>query len=142
MVHLINAITTNKTDFFREPRHFDYLTQKALPILQNQHNFIGGTASRSGVPDARPVRSRIPWPWCWPRSRQQPGFRFEILATDISTRVLEIARRAVYPMGLIEPVTHLFRKKYLLKGATRKILKCGLFRNCAKNSLRPLEFHG
>ena len=32
-VHFINAITTNKTDFFREPQHFAYLTQTALPSL-------------------------------------------------------------------------------------------------------------
>ena len=33
LVHLIDVITTNKTDFFREAGHFDYLTSKALPDL-------------------------------------------------------------------------------------------------------------
>jgi chemotaxis protein methyltransferase CheR len=49
-----------------------------------------------------------------------PAFRFDILATDISTRVLDIARRAVYPMNLIDPVTPLLRKKYLLRGKNKK----------------------
>src|SRR5579862_1293718 len=33
LVHLIDVVTTNKTDFFREPGHFDYLVRKALPDL-------------------------------------------------------------------------------------------------------------
>lgn len=121
MVHLINVITTNKTDFFREPSHFDYLTQAALPTLQNKHNFTG----RNGlnVWSAGCSTGEEPYTLAMVLSEvqaSQPGFKFDILATDISTRVLEIARRAVYPMGLIEPVTHQFRKKYLLKGVNKK----------------------
>ena len=33
IVHLIDVVTTNKTDFFREPGHFEFLVQKALPDL-------------------------------------------------------------------------------------------------------------
>src|ERR1039457_2345891 len=33
LVHLIDVITTNKTDFFREAGHFDYLVSNALPDL-------------------------------------------------------------------------------------------------------------
>ena len=33
IVHLIDVVTTNKTDFFREPGHFDFLVEKALPEL-------------------------------------------------------------------------------------------------------------
>eukprot|EP01035_Chromulina_nebulosa_P013137 gene13137-17471_t len=35
-IYLIDAVTTNKTDFYREPNHFTYLTRQALPDLQRQ----------------------------------------------------------------------------------------------------------
>ncbi len=121
MVHLINVITTNKTDFFREPSHFSYLTQKALPTLQNLQNFNGRNSLK--VWSAGCSTGEEPYTLAMVLAEvqvSQPGFRFDILATDISTRVLEIGRRAVYPMGLIEPVTPQLRKKYLLKGKNKK----------------------
>jgi chemotaxis protein methyltransferase CheR len=121
MVHLINVITTNKTDFFREPSHFTYLTQYALPTLQNQHTFAGRNSLK--IWSAGCSTGEEPYTLAMVLAEvqaMQPGFSFDILATDISTRVLDIARRAVYPMGLIAPVTQQFRKKYLLKGTNRK----------------------
>ncbi len=35
-VNLIDAVTTNKTDFFREPKHFDFLVEEAIPVLIEQ----------------------------------------------------------------------------------------------------------
>jgi chemotaxis protein methyltransferase CheR len=46
---------------------------------------------------------------------QRQSFEFRILATDISTRVLEVARRAVYDEARIEPVPLDWRRKYLLR---------------------------
>lgn len=121
MVHLINVITTNKTDFFREPSHFSYLTQNALPTLQNQHAFSGRNSLK--IWSAGCSTGEEPYTLAMVLAEvqaSQPGFSYDILATDISTRVLDIARRAVYPMGLIAPVTPQFRKKYLLKGTNKK----------------------
>ncbi len=121
MVHLINVITTNKTDFFREPSHFSYLTGKALPTLQNLLS-VGGR-NKLKVWSAGCSTGEEPYTLAMVLAEVQAvksGFRFDILATDISTRVLDIARRAVYPMGLIEPVPPTLRKKYLLKGKNRK----------------------
>jgi chemotaxis protein methyltransferase CheR len=116
-VHFIDAVTTNKTDFFREPQHFDYLTRTALPTL-----------------DRGPAGGR-PWPfklWCAGCSSgeepytlamvlaefaaQRPGFEFSLLATDISSRVLEQAASGVYAAGRIEPVAGPLRSKYLMRG--------------------------
>ncbi|SHO43451.1 MCP methyltransferase, CheR-type [Desulfopila aestuarii DSM 18488] len=121
MVHLVNVITTNKTDFFREPSHFSYLTQTALPTLQKIHTYNGHNSLK--VWSAGCSTGEEPYTLAMVLSEveaSQAGFRFDILATDISTRVLEIARRAIYPMGLIQPVAPLFRKKYLLKGKNAK----------------------
>lgn len=117
MVHLINVITTNKTDFFREPSHFAYLTQTAIPTLQRHHPFTGRESLK--IWSAGCSTGEEPYTLAMVLAEiqeNQPGFKFDILATDISTRVLEIAGRAVYPMGLIEPVPPQLRKKYLLRG--------------------------
>jgi chemotaxis protein methyltransferase CheR len=117
MVHLINAVTTNKTDFFREPGHFDFLTQNALPALQKHQAFNSRRPFK--IWSAGCSTGEEPYTLAMVLndfSEQQRDFRFEILATDISTRVLEVARRAVYPLDRIDPVTPVHRKKYLLKG--------------------------
>jgi len=114
-IEFINLVTTNKTDFFREPKHFDYLVDVALP-------------SRDPGPGA-------PWHatfWCAGCSsgeepytlamvleeyaRRRPGFEFSILGTDISTRVLELARAAIYEAEAVAPIPPEFRHRYLLRG--------------------------
>ena len=37
--YFVHQVTTNKTDFFREPAHFDYLVQHALPELRKEYTF-------------------------------------------------------------------------------------------------------
>ncbi len=36
-IHLIDCVTTNKTDFFREPSHFEFLRDVAIPQLTARH---------------------------------------------------------------------------------------------------------
>jgi chemotaxis protein methyltransferase CheR len=122
-VHFINAITTNKTDFFREPQHFDYLAQTALPNLD---------PNQGKGPTERPWRLKL---WCAGCSsgeepytlamvlsefgEQRAGFDFSLLATDISTRVLNHAQLGIYDEERIEPVTLTLRSKYLLRSKDR-----------------------
>ena len=117
MVHLINAVTTNKTDFFREPSHFDYLIQTALPEIRNLRRYEPRRKLR--IWSAGCSTGEEPYTLAMVLEEEKeryPEFSFDILATDISTRVLEVARRAVYPMERIEPVANQYRKKYLLRG--------------------------
>lgn len=115
LTDLIDVITTNKTEFFRESKHFG--------ILANE---IVGTLIERGIGIDRPLRV-----WSAGCSTGQepysiamvladvaakiPGFDFHILATDISTSVLKKARRAVYPQDQIEPVPIEVRRRWLLK---------------------------
>ncbi|MBU1168776.1 MAG: chemotaxis protein CheR [Proteobacteria bacterium] len=114
--HFIDVITTNKTDFFRESHHFEYLLSTALPDLVSRNG--------TGV-----VRKLMAWSSACSRgdepytlamilseyARVQPGFDFSILATDISTKVLDTALAGIYDAQLINPVPMEFRKRYLLK---------------------------
>jgi len=115
LVHLIDVITTNKTDFFREPAHFDYLADKALPtLLQN------GSHRKMRVWSAGCSSGEEPYTLAmvlteFHAKHHQPAGGFDILATDISTRVLDMARKAVYTNDRIVPVPMPLRRKYLLK---------------------------
>ena len=127
-VHLIDAVTTNKTDFYREPTHFTYLTERCLP-----------EATAEGAGTRRPYKI-----WSAPCSigaepytlamvladfaATIPGvWEFSILASDISTAVLDKAARAVFSEEMIEPVPLEVRKRYLLRSRdkSKKLVRIG-----------------
>ncbi len=117
---LIDVVTTNKTDFFREPKHFEILTQTVLPSLIAQ-----------GAGLERPL-------WVWSAGSSIgaeaytlamvlaeyagacPGFDFRILGTDICTTVLRTASKAIYPEEMAAPISPELRRKYLLRSRDRK----------------------
>lgn len=120
MTHAIDAVTTNKTDFFREPKHFDYLVGEALPKLAR----CGGLEpkQRLNVWSAGCSTGEEPYTLAMVLSEyaeQNPGFSFRILATDISTRALAVARRGIYDIERVEPVPEELRRKYLLRSKAR-----------------------
>lgn len=111
--NMIDAITTNKTDFFREPVHFDFLTEKALPELFNKR--IKRTVS---IWSAGCSTGEEPYTLAMVLSefkQQNYGFHFNIFATDISTEVLQEAQRGIYRGSDVVPVPIQMKKKYLLK---------------------------
>ncbi len=89
-----NLLTTNKTDFFREAKHFDYLVTEILPawLKTSQKTFkVWSAASSTG---------EEPYTLAMVLSRYLPKDRdFKILATDIDTNVLDVAQNAVYSMA-------------------------------------------
>ena len=114
LVHLINVITTNKTDFFRESAHFHYLVRKALPEVLRQSSgrrtitvwSAGCSSGEEPYTLAMVLKEFV---------AERRGIDFLILATDISTKVLEKAKLAVYDEERIGPIPDELRKKYLLK---------------------------
>jgi chemotaxis protein methyltransferase CheR len=120
-VHLIDAITTNKTDFFREPKHFAFLTQTALPQLESAG--LTGPDGGTGVWSAGCSSGEEPYALAMALSEYalaHPPFGFRILATDISTKALRMARDGIYTKQQIAPVPLALRRKYLLCGKGEK----------------------
>lgn len=113
-VQLFDLATTNKTDFFREPDHFTYLTEHALPALSRRGNrwncrvWCAGCSTGQEVYTLAMVLDDY--------ARSHTGFGFEIAATDVSTRVLREAAAATYPESLVEPVPPAMRQRYLMRG--------------------------
>jgi len=115
IIKMIDLITTNKTDFFREATHFDFLTSNVLPEL---------------CADKRPVRKTIKL-WSAGCSsgeepytiaivmkeflEKYPEYDFEIFATDISLRILQKAATAIYPEDRITMIPYALKRKYFLR---------------------------
>lgn len=123
---LVDLVTTNKTDFFREPEHFSLLRSEIVPRL---------LAERRHRPDAR---LKVWSAACSTGAEaytiamvlddmaklSRPAFRYSILGTDISTQVLETAERAIYPAGMLDPVPAELRRRYVLRHRDRARQEC------------------
>ncbi|HWU19102.1 MAG TPA: CheR family methyltransferase [Devosia sp.] len=121
--YLINAVTTNKTDFFREPEHFDYLEEAIVPRLladrrENQPLLKIWSAASSNGAEAFTIAMVLA-----DLAAQRSDFRYSILGTDISTAVLAQGARAVYPAEMIAPVPPEKQARYVMharKPGTRR----------------------
>lgn len=110
-IHLINAVTTNKTDFFREPRHFDYLRDSALPALLGAGRRSVRSWSAACSIGAEPYTMAMVMDAF---AVQNGGPDYEILATDLDTDALAVARRGVFPSAMVDPVPPVLRQRYVL----------------------------
>lgn len=63
MVALLDAVSTNKTNFFREPNHYEQLVDQVLPDFVRRRRGAVSLRCGSGVPAVPPVKSLTPWPW-------------------------------------------------------------------------------
>jgi len=114
LVHLIDVITTNKTDFFRESGHFDYLVSQALPDLAARK----GANRKSLIWSAGCSTGEEPYTLAMVLSEYSegcPGFSFRLLATDISTAVLTKAALGIFKSESLGPVPQNLRKKYFMR---------------------------
>jgi chemotaxis protein methyltransferase CheR len=116
LVHMMDVITTNQTDFFRESKHFDYLVETALPALLD--NGTNGRKKHIACWSAGCSSGEEPYTLAMVLSeygREHGGIGFSVLATDISTRVLGKAMLGIYNEDMIAPVPMEMRKRYLMR---------------------------
>lgn len=116
LVNMLDVVTTNKTDFFREPKHFEILTSGILPELARNHG--AGTRRRLTMWSAGCSTGAEPYTLAMVLAEFAAGFEgfdFGIYATDISTKVLSKARDAVYTEKEAQPIPLSMKKKYLLR---------------------------
>jgi chemotaxis protein methyltransferase CheR len=119
LVQMINAVTTNKTDFFREPGHFHILIDTVLPSFIDP---ASGSGSCFTVWSAGCSSGEEPYTLAMVLSdfaALHAGFRFSIVATDISTKVLEKAKLGIYDEERVDTVPLLIKQKYLMKSRDR-----------------------
>lgn len=104
----IDLLTTNETYFFREPRHFAYLSETIVPSADASRPFRVWSAACSSGEEPYSIAMVLA-----ERMGQRP---WEIVASDISTRVIDQARRAIYPMERAEKIPQAYLKAFCLKG--------------------------
>jgi chemotaxis protein methyltransferase CheR len=120
VVNLLDVVTTNKTDFFREVVQFEYLFGVVLPGLWG-----AGRKTRAPLAAWSAGCSTGEEAWTLGMHLEEfaaamPGFLYRITATDLSTQVLEIAARGVYREERIAAVPLHWRRKYLLRSRSRR----------------------
>jgi chemotaxis protein methyltransferase CheR len=110
-VYLIDVVTTNKTDFFREAKHFEYMQMVALPKLADSGLRTIRTWSSACSTGAEPyTMAMVLAEFVENRS----DVSYNVLATDLSTDVLQTARKGIYAEDLIAPVPRDLQKKYVM----------------------------
>jgi chemotaxis protein methyltransferase CheR len=110
--NFFNVVTTNKTDFFRESDHFDFLEQKVLPEyyahgVKNLRIWSAASSSGEEVYTLAIVLEEF--------KEKHKDFDYSILGTDISTEVLTKAKNGVYPASAVSVIPQNLRSKYFKK---------------------------
>ncbi len=111
---MLDAVSTNKTDFFRERSHFDILSQELLPVwLKNTGGGKILTAWSAGC-----ATGEEPYSLAMILAEfaaAHPPLDFTILGTDISEEAIGKARKAIYFREKINDIPPDFKKKYLMR---------------------------
>lgn len=115
-VRMLDCICTNETHFFREPKQFEFLENRVFPEWLAQAEAgqrtrrlrIWSAGCSTGEEPYSVAMSFLAW---FP-----PGFEIEILATDLSTRVLEKARAGVWAIEKAKEIKERHLKAFMLKG--------------------------
>ncbi|WP_083682627.1 protein-glutamate O-methyltransferase CheR [Archangium sp. Cb G35] len=118
-VRLLDAICTHETHFFREPRHFELLEREVLPRWRENGDTGTGEGRRVRVWSAGCSSGEEPFSLAMVLRHHLPeeeGWDIHILATDLSTRVLERARQALWPVDKAEEIPKSYLRSYMLRG--------------------------
>ncbi|MEE4383607.1 MAG: protein-glutamate O-methyltransferase CheR [Pseudomonadales bacterium] len=104
----LDLLTTNETYFFREPRHYDFVRETVLPAHPRSEPFRAWSAASSSGEEAYSLAMLL--------ADRLEGGDWRILGSDISTQILEAARRAQYPMSRAERIPREYLKRFCLRG--------------------------
>src|SRR5579875_3196772 len=111
LVAMIDALTTNHTSFFREPAHFEFLRKTICPMLRDRDRIAIWSAACSTGEEPYSIAFTL---------LDEVGLgtmgKIQILATDISTRVLGNAKKAVYPSARFRDLSPQQLRQFLLRG--------------------------
>ena len=116
-VQIFDTVTTNKTDFFREPAHFDVLVSTVLPTLVSAGRTkikMWSSACSTGA-EAYTLAMVLE-----EYARNEKRIDYSILCTDLSTKVLKQAHSGIYAQDIVEPVPTLLKQRYLMRALDKQ----------------------
>ena len=118
LTRMIDVVTTNKTDFFREAEHFNFLANSVLPALVGSEQ--ASFRRRLNIWSAGCSSGEEPYTLAMILaeffSTTQPVDKFTILATDVCTQMLTTAKKAIYRKKIVKEVPVIWQRKYLMRG--------------------------
>lgn len=118
IIHMLDVVSTNKTDFFREPVHFDFLTSHVLPefVASSKPNkpFKVWSAGCSSGEEPYTIALVL-----YEFFENYPNYNFSIFGTDISTKILQNAVNAVYKEERVACIPLELKRKHLLRSKDR-----------------------
>jgi len=107
----VDLLTTNETYFFREAKHFAFLGEQIIPQLANQQELRIWSAACSSGEEPYSIAMVL---------AERRGRSWEILASDLSTRMLDLAGQGIYPMERAEKIPKTYLKRFCLRGVGRQ----------------------
>lgn len=114
LVSMIDVLTTNLTNFFREKEHFNVMMRTVLPTIAAEQVTVPQLWS-AGCSTGEEAYTLSIVMQEYLAHHHQAFMDYEILATDISTRVLEKAALAVYPIDSVDNLSYNIKHCYFLK---------------------------
>ena len=119
LVFLLDALATNLTSFWREPQHFDFMAKEFLPDLEKRRKRPGGGGPRLRIWSAACSSGEEPYTIAMIIMEKSPYFAaggdFRILATDLSTKVLNIAKKGQYGPEAVKNIPPQTLRSFLTK---------------------------
>jgi chemotaxis protein methyltransferase CheR len=104
----VDALTTNETHFFREPRHFDFLRQQIIPARPAGKGLRVWSAACSSGEEPYSIAMML--------DDLLGGEPWEVVASDISANILDKARRGLFPIARLPEIPKPYLNRYCLKG--------------------------
>jgi chemotaxis protein methyltransferase CheR len=118
LINLLDAISTNMTSFWREPKHFEFLGQELLPAMRQKCKSApqwrlwsaGCSSGEEPYTMAMVLMDKI---------NHKDLSAVKIYASDINTQVLNQAQRGIYPISRVEPLSQEWRRRFFQKGVNQ-----------------------
>jgi chemotaxis protein methyltransferase CheR len=126
-IRMLDCICTNETHFFREPRHFEFLTERVFPAWREAAD-AGHRPRRVRVWSAACSSGEEPYTLAMVLLAAFPvGWELEVLASDLSTKVLDRAAAGIWPLEKSKEIPEAYLKAFMLKGfgAQAGLMKAG-----------------
>ncbi|MGD0508810.1 MAG: protein-glutamate O-methyltransferase [Terriglobales bacterium] len=121
---MIDAITTNETRFFREPRHFEFMVQRVFPRWRaDAEHGLRPQGKRVRIWSAGCSSGEEPYSVAMLLAKHLPaeqGWDVRLLATDISNRVLEKACKGTYPIARAAELPKDLLHSFMLRGMAER----------------------
>ncbi|HTY42410.1 MAG TPA: protein-glutamate O-methyltransferase CheR [Thermoanaerobaculia bacterium] len=112
-VQMLDCVSTNETHFFREPRQFEFLERQVIPVWKERGPRLLRLWSAGCSTGEEPYSLAMLLLHHFPPGS---GREIEILATDLSTRVLARAEAGVWPVDRAKEIPLAYRRAFMLRG--------------------------